>query len=96
MSEEDLNLKVKKVIDDEIAPLIENHGGVINVKSIEGGIITITLSGNCNNCPSAQITTEEIVKEKLLQRLPEEVKDVKLYSEVSDDLWNFAKRILNE
>ncbi|RVU54250.1 NifU family protein [Anaerosphaera multitolerans] len=96
MAEGNLNLKVKKVIDNEIAPVIESHGGVIDIKSIENGIVTITLSGSCNNCPAAQITTEEIVKEKLLQRLPEEVKDVKLSSEVSEDLWNFAKEILNE
>jgi len=96
MFKNNLLLKISKVVDEDIAPIIETHGGVINIKSFENGVVTITLNGNCNNCPAAQITTEEVVKEKLLEAFPNDVKDVKLYAEVSDDIWNFAKTLLNK
>ena len=95
LSETKLRNDVERVILEDISPIIENHGGIINIKSIKDGIVTITLEGKCNNCPSAQITTEEIVKEKLIETLGEKIVDVKLHSEVSDELWDFAKKILN-
>lgn len=86
--------KVISVIKSDIEPIINSHGGKINIKSIEDGIVTITLTGNCNNCISAQITTEEIVKEKLIEKIGDEVKDVRLYREIDEELWDFAKKFL--
>lgn len=90
----ELKKKVISVINSDISPIIKSHGGKINIKSINNGVVTITLGGNCNNCISAQVTTQEIVKEKLIEKLGGEVKDVKLYSDIDDDIWDFAKKIL--
>ena len=86
--------EVEKVIRNNVAPIINEHGGIINIKSIENGVVTVTLEGKCNGCPSSQITTEQIVKECLVKKLGDKIVDVKLYSEVSDELWNFAKTLL--
>lgn len=95
LSENELEKDVKRVILEDITPIIADHGGIINIKSIKNGVVTVTLSGKCSGCPSAQITTEEIIKKKLIEKLGKRIVDVSLYSEVSDELWNFVKKILN-
>ena len=44
----------------------------------------------CSNCPSAWITTEELVKNEILSNVPE-VKDVQMEFAVSDELIDMAK-----
>lgn len=87
---------VEIVLREYVKPIIYEHGGDIKIKSINDGVVMITLYGKCKGCPSAQITIEEIVKSRLLEKLGDKIKDVKLYSEVSDELWKYAKAILRE
>lgn len=90
----DLDKEVKKVIDEDISPIISTHGGQIQLESVKDGVVTITLLGNCNGCPSAQITTEEIVKEILTQKLPNKIKNVVLSNGISDEMWRYAKNLI--
>lgn len=90
----EINDLIISTMEKEIEPIIASHGGRIIVKSIEDGIVTIALLGNCNKCPSAQITTEEVVKERLMEKFKDYIKDVRLYSDIDDELWEYAKKIL--
>lgn len=91
---EDLQERVEKFVRTSVLPELSSHGGDIKIKSIEDGIVTITLLGNCSKCPLSQITFEEIVRERLLHEFRDEVNDVRLYNEISDELWEFAKKCL--
>lgn len=94
MSDKDLNIRVEDFIKSKVEPIISFHGGKINIKSIEDGVVTIALAGNCSYCPSAQITTEEIVKSKVVEEFKGEIIDVRLYTDISDKMWEYAKTFL--
>lgn len=93
-SQEDLRKKIIHVINNDISPKIKAHGGFIKFKSLKDGVVTITLGGNCNGCISAQITAEKIVKEKLKEKLGDEIRGVKVYQDIDDQIWDFAKELL--
>lgn len=92
--EKDLIEKIIFVIENDISPIIGSHGGNIRFKSFKDGTVTITLGGNCRGCMSAQITAEEVVKEKLLEKIGNEIKKVSVYQEIDNEIWEFAKGIL--
>ena len=52
------------------------------------------LHGKCSGCPSAYLTTEELIAVKVKEKMPE-VEDVVLVQEVNPELLDFARRILN-
>lgn len=91
---DNLQERVEKFIKIKVLPEISSHGGDVKIKSIKDKVATITLLGNCSKCPLSQITFEDIVKEKLIQEFQDEIEDVRLYNEISDELWNFAKKCL--
>lgn len=76
-SEKELYDRVKNIIENDIRPYIEADGGRINLKSIEGGIVYVTLSGACAGCPGAAMTLKGGV-ERILKAKIEDVKGVKL------------------
>lgn len=94
MSDKDLNTRVEDFIKSKVEPIISSHGGKINIKSIENGIVTIALTGNCSYCPSAQITTEEIVKSRVVEEFKGEIIDVRLNTDISEEMWEYAKTFL--
>ena len=87
--------KVEEVVEDFIRPQLKIHGGDIRINSIIDKIVRITLTGNCHGCPSAQITTEEIVEEILKEKLGYSIDGVILVNQVDEELLSFAKQLLN-
>lgn len=68
--------------------------GDMTITSFSNGILKFKFTGMCSNCPSAWITTEELVKNEILSNVPE-VKDVQMEFAVSDELIDMAKKLLN-
>lgn len=86
--------KIKKVLIEKVNPLLESHYGGAVLVSFENNIAKVRLTGACRTCPSAQFTIEDVVKEIILNELPE-VEDVILDTSVSEDLIQMARKILN-
>lgn len=87
--------KVEEVVEKLIRPQLKIHGGDIKINSIIDRKVRVTLTGNCCGCPSAQITTEEIVEEILKERLGYFIDRVILVNQVDEELLSFGKKILN-
>ena len=83
--------EITRVVDEQIRPRLQAHGGDLSIISFEEGILRIKLHGACSTCPSAQLTMEETVK----AALDGLVKDVFVVTTINDDLLNYAKTILN-
>ena len=83
--------EITRVVDEQIRPRLQAHGGDLSIISFEEGILRIKLHGACSTCPSAQLTMEETVK-AALEGL---VEDVFVVTTINDDLLNYAKTILN-
>ena len=86
---------IEKVLDERVRPSLAQHGGDIQIEKLEDNMLHVRMHGQCSGCPSATITTEEIVAERLKAAFPE-IEDVILDTSVSDDLIAQAKAILSQ
>lgn len=86
--------KIEKVLEEDVRPKLLAHEGDVEIKEWKDGVLKVKLLGHCSGCPSAIITTEEIIAESVKEKIPE-VKDVVLVQEVSEDLIHMAKKILD-
>lgn len=85
--------RIEQVLDGEIRPQLLLHGGGMETVRLEGGRYVFRLTGQCAGCPSAYLTTEELIRGTLLERFPQ-LREVVLERGVSADLLAQAKRLL--
>lgn len=86
--------KVHDVIEHDIRPLLRDHGGDLTVIALENGILKVKFLGACSGCPGAQMTLEDLVQTKIKEHIPE-IKSVVLQTDLSEDMIDFAKKLLN-
>ncbi len=55
---------------EEVRPLVESHGGSIQVEGIKDGVVTVRLAGTCDGCPSSSATLTYGVEVALRERWP--------------------------
>ena len=94
MSTENIMDQINRVIDEQIRPSLLSHGGDLTVLSYEDQIVRVRFTGACSGCPSADLTMETLVRDKLTAAIPE-IRDVVLEQAVSEELLDFARKILN-
>jgi Fe-S cluster biogenesis protein NfuA len=64
--------KVEKVIREEVAPMLQSHGGSVELVDVtDDGIVKVRLSGACAGCPGAQMTLTHVVEQAVKARVPE-------------------------
>lgn len=85
--------KIQRVIDTSVRPHLQGHGGDIDIIDFTEGVLKFRLTGMCSNCPSSLFTAEDLVKKEVLEQV-KEVKEVSLVAGVSDEMIDFAKRLL--
>lgn len=86
--------KIKEVLKNKVNPILASHDGKVEFIKVEGDTVIVKFDGACAGCPSAAVTLEEIVATAIMEEVSE-IKNVKLSQGVSDDLINFAKKLLN-
>jgi Fe-S cluster biogenesis protein NfuA len=86
---------VEKALTERVVPALAAHGGGAELSWLEAGVAGVRLVGACAGCPSAQMTLEDVVRADLMEAVPG-LKDVVLDNSVSEDLIDFAKKILNK
>lgn len=86
--------KIEEILENKVRPALLSHQGDVQIADYQNGILKVKLTGQCSGCPSAALTTEEIIAKAVKAELPE-VQDVVLVNEMSPDLLAFARKILN-
>ncbi|WP_294148612.1 NifU family protein [uncultured Clostridium sp.] len=88
--------QIEKVLEQDVRPTLLAHEGNVQIVTFdeETRTLRVRLTGQCSGCPSAQLTTEEVIEKKIKEKLPM-VKHVLLVHEVSGELLNLARKILN-
>ncbi|MGN0985576.1 MAG: NifU family protein [Candidatus Enterenecus sp.] len=86
--------EIEQVLDEKVRPSLRLHGGDIEVLDFEDGILRFRFLGQCSGCPSAYLTTEQLVQEEVCAALPQ-VKQVVLVQQVSQSLLDQAWAILH-
>ena len=86
--------RIEQVLDEQVRPYLQGHGGAGEVRELtEDGLLRVRLLGHCAGCPSATITTEQIIQEAVCAAIPE-VRQVVLVEEIDEDLLAQARAIL--
>ena len=67
--------KIKKVLD-RLRPYLQNDGGDIVFNRYENGVVYVTLTGACSNCPLVDNTLESGIEEAIVNEVPEVIKVV--------------------
>jgi len=67
--------KIEKIINEDIKPQLQADGGDINLVEVDEskGIVKVALAGQCQFCPMASLTLQNLVE----KRLKAEIKEVK-------------------
>lgn len=89
------NPKLEEILNDLVRPQLMLHGGDIETVSVAEGVFRFRLLGQCAGCPSAALTTENLVAQAVMQALPE-IKQVVLVQGVSEHLLQQAKALLKK
>lgn len=88
--------RIEQVLDTAVRPALKNHGGAIEVDHLKDGVLYVKLLGQCAGCPSADLTNESLIEAELVKAVPELVEKVCVVQNVSDELWEQAKKLLRE
>ena len=86
--------KIKKIISEKINPVLAQHFGAAEFVEIDGKTIYIRMTGACGACASSQITLKTIIEAAIKEEMPE--MEVSLYQGVSDEMIDFAKKLLKK
>lgn len=82
-------------MDARVRPYLRSHGGAVQIESLDArGVLGVRLTGACVGCPAADLSMQTVVREELLDAMPE-LTDVVLVGSVSDDLLNQARWLLD-
>ena len=86
---------VEKVLDAQVRPALEMHGGNLVVDEIREGNVYVRMTGACALCLSADETMVNLVEARLKEALPQ-IRRVILRTGVSDALLSQAMDILKK
>jgi Fe-S cluster biogenesis protein NfuA len=87
--------RIIEVLETRVKPQLSEHGGSIEFLGYKDGIVEVILLGQCSGCPSAKFTVENTVEAALRSEIPE-IQGVELITCISQDILDFAKKILNK
>ena len=94
MSEE-LKL-IEAILEEKVRPTMRAHGGDMAVERLENKVLYVRMMGQCAGCPSADMTNETLIVAELVKAVPDLVEKVVVVQDVSDELWEQARRILRD
>ncbi|CCH47636.1 Fe-S cluster assembly protein NifU [Pseudodesulfovibrio piezophilus] len=60
---------IESVIDEEVRPLLQADGGDISLIDINKDEVVVKFMGMCSNCPSSQLTLNNLVEGKLKEKV---------------------------
>ncbi len=67
--------KIKEVLN-KIRPYLQNDGGDVTFNRYENGVVYVSLTGACSNCPLIDNTLEDGIEEAIINEVPEVIKVV--------------------
>lgn len=75
MKEKDVIKKIEEVIE-KLRPYLQNDGGDVKFKRFENGVVYVSLTGACSNCPMATMTLQDGIENALISEIPDVIKVV--------------------
>ena len=76
--------RINEVLEEKVRPALLSHEGDVQIVEYADEVLKIRLTGHCSGCPSARLTTEELIAAEVQKEIPE-VKEVVLVNEISPE-----------
>ena len=70
-SDEEVIRHINEIIDRQIQPSVELHGGKVSLEKYEDGVATMFMSGACSGCASSMYTLKAGIENMLTHYVPE-------------------------
>ncbi|HEY5657520.1 MAG TPA: NifU family protein [Myxococcota bacterium] len=70
-AEADVVARIRRVLDDEIRPVVAMDGGDIVFAGFRDGIVELYMQGSCSGCPSSTATLKYGIETRLRELIPE-------------------------
>ena len=64
-----MRTEVEKVLG-KILPALQADGGDVELVDVEGGVVTVRLTGACVGCPMANVTLKNGIEALLKEEIP--------------------------
>jgi Fe/S biogenesis protein NfuA len=65
-----LAAQVQKILDEEINPAVQSHGGFVSLLDVEDGRAYIRLGGGCQGCGMADVTLKQGIEVRIKELVP--------------------------
>lgn len=70
-SSDPLFARVQQLIEEEINPGVQTHGGNVTLLEVTGGIAYVELGGGCQGCGMVDVTLKHGIERMLKEQIPE-------------------------
>lgn len=70
-SSDPLFARVQRVIDDQINPGVQTHGGHVTLLEVKEGVAYVELGGGCQGCGMVDVTLKQGIERMLKEQIPE-------------------------
>ena len=75
-SDAEIREDVQSLLEDEVNPAVQRHGGKISLVDVKGAVVYITMGGGCQGCGAASVTLKQGVEVMIREQIPEVVQIV--------------------
>lgn len=94
LKQDDMEKQIDVLLEESVRPTLRAHGGDVELARFDGQVLYLRLLGQCAGCPSAGSSTEQMIRDTILNRFSA-VKQVEFEQWVSEDLLAAARKLLN-
>ena len=56
---------------DRVRPYMASHGGYVELRGIEDGVVHLRLEGSCHGCPSSLLTLQLSIEKEIMDLAPD-------------------------
>jgi len=65
---------INKALEADVLPMLQSHGGGIEIMDIEGWNVIIQYFGACHGCPLASTGTLDFIEQALQEKIDEKIR----------------------
>ena len=73
-----LSKKIQAVVDSDIAPMLADDGGSVEIIDIKENLIYVELQGACATCPGASGTIQHVIEKMLREKVDDSLRVIQI------------------
>lgn len=70
-TKEEIEKEITNILEQYVAPFVAQHGGSVNYKDYNNGVVLLEMSGACSGCAGSTATLKHGIQNLLIEMVPE-------------------------